>query len=122
MMLEGYGDLRFFEHVKDASVKNIEGLPSWVPDYSARLVPNPWFGDAHDSPVFKANGDIRWSFDKTPLGHKELQVQGLCLDTILTTLLYSLGRNANPENDLVWAEMFHHAKNIGAAQRNSTDT
>ena len=83
----------------------------------------PWLGDAYRSPVFKANGDIRWCFDhQTPLDEKELQVQGLCLDTILTTLAYSLARNVNPENDIVWGEMFHHAKNIGVAQRNSTTT
>ncbi|KAK5659301.1 hypothetical protein OQA88_1394 [Cercophora sp. LCS_1] len=122
MMLEGYKDLRFFDQVEDATFRNINTLPSWVPDYSARLLPETWFGLARGSPVFKASADIPWSFDQTPLDSRKLAVQGFCLDTIATALPYSLQRNANAETDAAWVEIIHFAKEIGREQREATET
>ena len=122
MMLEGYRDLRFFDQVEDASYRSIGGLPSWVPDYSARLFPEPWFDTVRGSPIFKANGDIPWSFDQTPLNQRELGVQGIRLDTVLNALPYSLAVLANAESDAAWAEMLHYARKVGREQRDRTDT
>lgn len=78
-MLQTYGDLRFLCHVQNASITAIQGLPSWVPDYSVDLRPAPL---EIRNTTWSASGDLKWNPDRNPPNHNTLSVQGIRLDRI----------------------------------------
>lgn len=50
-LLLAHGDLHMLSHVQDPSLTKLEGLPSWVPDFSVKLVPYP----------LRFRGAVSWS-------------------------------------------------------------
>lgn len=79
-MLQSYGDLRLLPNVEDRSRTRIQGLPSWVPDYSVQLQPHPLstLGNCN----WCAAGHHCWKSDSRELSAQLLNVQGMLVDTI----------------------------------------
>jgi hypothetical protein len=63
------------------TLTKIDGLPSWVPDYSAILCPDPLHirGVQRD---WNAAGPLKWRPDTGNVNSRFLEVQGMCIGSI----------------------------------------
>ena len=52
------GDPRLLSHIEDASCRSINSLPSWIPDLSVRLWPQPLWSASYPSGAWCAPGDL----------------------------------------------------------------
>ena len=80
IMLQSYGDLRLLPNVEDRSRTKIQGLSSWVPDYSVQLQPHPL--STLGNCKWCAAGHHCWKPDSRELSAQLLNVQGVLVDTI----------------------------------------
>ena len=127
MLLEGYSVLAALEFVEAKPFRQIQTLPSWVPDYSVDLEPAPWCRTTRipQSDPFDADGGIPWQIRPTTLDNTELEVQGLLLDTISETIPEIGGQggtrgrtkgNATDELSPFWTNIFSFASRISKIQ------
>jgi hypothetical protein len=78
--LRSYGDLRMLELVQLESLTAVEGLPSWVPDFS--VLGKPHSLSIHGHPVWNAAKNIKWTRDSRELGDSLLDAQWLYIGSI----------------------------------------
>lgn len=86
-LLLAHGDLHMLYHVQDPSLTKLEGLPSWVPDFSVQLVPYPL--RFRGAAAWSACGNARWlppSSDED-LKRGVLRVQGSKIGVVEETAL-----------------------------------
>ena len=68
-------------YIQDRSRTRLERLPSWVPDWSTRLSPNPISGPSREHP-WSASGSLEWKMPER-VGPEVLHVQGAFIDRII---------------------------------------
>lgn len=85
--------LQLFYFVSDSSRRKVNDLPSWVPDWSARLQPEPLRGEPHGDgdgeteSRWYPSGDHRWIRPKGSIGSRELVISALRISSVeLTTI------------------------------------
>lgn len=80
-------DLHLLSHVQDASLTKLEGLPSWVPDFSVMLAPYPL--RFRGAVSWSACGNARWRLPNTEDDMKRgiLHVQGSKIGVVEETAL-----------------------------------
>ena len=83
LMLLSHGDLRYLCHVEDRSLRKLEGLPSWVPDYSVPLRPLPYY--LLSSTKFDASKGLACSRCEDDMFSRDLRVSGFRLSPIVAT-------------------------------------
>lgn len=76
ILIQSYGDLRFLPHREGRRWRYISGLPSWVPDYSAKLLPDP-FALRGPNCNWCASGSLEWKIDNRHYDDPLLDVQGI---------------------------------------------
>ncbi|KAG6354806.1 hypothetical protein INS49_003887 [Diaporthe citri] len=86
-LLLAHGGLHLLSHAQDPSLTKLEGLPSWVPDFSVQLVPYPlrFRGTAS----WSACGNTRWQPPSSDEDLKQgiLRVQGSRIGVVEETAL-----------------------------------
>jgi hypothetical protein len=99
-LLTSYGTLALLSHVQDPSVTKIDGLPSWVPDYSVPLDPYPlrYRGPS----LWKACGNMPWEMNVFSMENGELDVKGYKLDYIDQT---SVLLDETDDPSVTWASI-----------------
>ncbi|KAL9608794.1 MAG: hypothetical protein Q9167_006381 [Letrouitia subvulpina] len=84
-------NLQIFYFCPDPSIRKVDDLPSWVPDWSARLQPEPLRGEPHgdgDGEIasrWYPSGDHRWIRPKGPFGSRELVISAMHITTVEAT-------------------------------------
>lgn len=79
-LLLSSGDLHLLSHVQDSSRTKLQGLPSWVPDYSVQLVPYPLA--FRGGTEWTACGDMGWVPDKNALVKGLLKAEGYLIGRV----------------------------------------
>lgn len=87
IMLLSYGDLRFLPQVEDPEWRVLDGLPSWVPDYTVVLAPDPL--EVRGDCKWNACGNLKWTPDEGALSSPLLRVSGILVDTLAEINLVS---------------------------------
>lgn len=86
-------NLQLLHFVSDPSKRKVNGLPSWVPDWSARLQPEPLRGEPHGDgdgeteSRWYPSGDHRWIRPKASSGSRELVISALLITTVEATTI-----------------------------------
>jgi len=75
ILIQSYGDLRFLSEKECRRWRNESGLPSWVPDYSAVLIPDPL--GRRSKCNWCAHASWEWKMDSRQLEDPLLDVQGV---------------------------------------------
>jgi hypothetical protein len=78
MLVESRLDLRILDQRESNRERSIKTLPSWVPDFSVRLLPSE-FGI---NSKFKASGHLEWQPDGREYSDPLLNVQGYSLGVV----------------------------------------
>lgn len=95
--LDATGDLRLLSHVEDSSRRSINSLPSWIPDLSVRLWPQPLRSASNTSVTWCAPGSLPF---------KGSSVDG-CILTIHAASIDIIKEAAMPfGNTTVWIDVF----------------
>ncbi|KAL8741454.1 MAG: hypothetical protein Q9190_005944 [Brigantiaea leucoxantha] len=99
-------NLQFLYFTTDISMRTTKDLPSWVPDWNARLRPSPLRGDPHgdgdgdkESRWYPA-GDHRWNPPRGAFGSNKLTISVLQIDTVEATAVPYLGSSHSQPSDL----------------------
>jgi len=104
--------LRFLSHVQDARSTSVEGLPSWVPDYSVELRPAPLTIRATS---WKACRDLKWIDAPNSVPAGQLPVAGTRFDRIAMVVVTEPDPHEfreTVEADPYWLEVFGVAAQI----------
>jgi hypothetical protein len=80
-LLRAWGDLGFLAQKEGKFMTRIAGLPSWVPDYSAQLMPEP-LAKRGPNCNWLASGALQWRPDDRDLEDSLLDVQGMFVGTV----------------------------------------
>ena len=80
-MLLAWGDLSHLEQKEGAFMTKIKNLPSWVPDYSAQIMPESLLKRKPDC-KWNASRDFKWLPDTRPLDDPLLDVQGKFIGSV----------------------------------------
>jgi hypothetical protein len=85
LMYKGTNDLRYLCHVEDRSLRKLRDLPSWVPDYTARLSPMPFYRLKNHGPSMHHNASkgVEHYQDRGQLTSSQLIVSGYLLSRIV---------------------------------------
>jgi hypothetical protein len=95
--LNATGDLRLLSHIEDVSCRSIKSLPSWIPDLSVRLWPQPLWSASYPSGAWCAPGNLPF---KSILVHD-------CVLTIHAACIGIIKEAAMPfGNTRVWIDVF----------------
>jgi len=78
LLAESRLDLRILDQRESNRERFIMTLPSWVPDFSVRLLPSELCGNHK----FKASGDLKWQPDGRAYSDPLLNVQGYSLGVV----------------------------------------
>lgn len=84
-LLLAWGDLSLLSRREESSETRMPGLPSWVPDYSAELMPEPLASRAPNC-KWRASGGSKWLPGSRELAPQVLDVQGIPIDDIKITV------------------------------------
>ncbi len=106
-LMLGHGDLRILSHVQDASHTSIQGLPSWVPDYSVPLQPYPLF--FRGKVPWEACGPLEWDPDVEAMKNGRLHVQGWPIGTVEETALLPMETSGSAA---YWSSIIQVAKGL----------
>jgi hypothetical protein len=82
IMMQAYGDLRFLNPRNDKRWRQLSKLPSWVPDYSVKLMPDA-LAMRGPNCNWRANGTLEWKVDTRLLYDPLLDVQGILVGRIM---------------------------------------
>lgn len=113
-ILDEIENLQLLGFVADISKPKIDDLPSWVPDWSARIQPSPLhgrpygYGNRENESCWHRAGGHRWFHPRGNLGSGKLTVPGLQVDTVLAAI-----------NDLTDAHNLHTILELTADQLQS---
>lgn len=80
-LLRAWGDLGFLAQKEGQFSTRIAGLPSWVPDYSVELMPQP-LGKRGPNCNWCASGALKWRQDDRDLEDRLLEVQGMYVGAV----------------------------------------
>ncbi|KAH0565452.1 hypothetical protein GP486_001152 [Trichoglossum hirsutum] len=123
LMFLGYGDLKYLCHVEDRSIRKMKGLPSWVPDYSVRLRPIPFYLLSSSGPrkYYSASKGLPFTLGNSTLLAPQLHVLGFRLSRIKSMARFkSLFTDDAPavwELDPAWYKVCTFAANITTLQK-----
>ena len=100
-LLLSSGDLHLLSHVQDSSRTKLQGLPSWVPDYSVQLVPYPLA--FRGATAWSACGKLGWIPDKDAMLEGLLKVEGYMIGRVEETSImpYEASDNATCWSSIV---------------------
>ena len=101
-LLQSYEDLQFLTYVESRpKYTRIAGLPSWVPDFTVGVRPDPL---VQRGPKYSwcAAAGLTWGFNSRNLDDRKLQVQGICLSAISE---FSDSMHNHPDPLKYWAGM-----------------
>ena len=99
IMTQSNGDLRFLSHREGKRWRSISGLPSWVPDFSVKLLPDPLVLRGPNC-NWCANGNLEWKTDSRHHDDPLLDVQGVYIGNVVARSDDSSG---NEDWDGLWA-------------------
>ena len=128
LLLLGREDLRYLCHVEDRSLRKIEGLPSWVPDYTAPLWPRPFYLSSSNKEFAATKGLLKLeshvpsvfetSLDKE-FSSPHLRVRGLRLSTLKALARFSdtiSPKYSSHVFESSWSDIFGYVANISLCQ------
>jgi heterokaryon incompatibility protein (HET) len=84
VMIQSYGNLRILDHVEDESVRKMQDLPSWVPDFSVTLSAIS-LTNRLGRHVYKASKGLEYIADHAGYDEETLRVSGFQLSVIRDT-------------------------------------
>jgi len=102
LQIRSFGDLRILEHREAGHMRALQGLPSWVPDYSISQVPYNMSSDVPNC-GWKASGDEKCLADGGDLGDPFLTVRGRRVGVVGKVSLSGLG---GAMQTVIWGSMF----------------
>jgi Heterokaryon incompatibility protein (HET) len=103
VLLQSYEDLKFLSDIESRPMlTNVKGLPSWVPDYSAVLQPNPLSNRAPEA-NWNAERDLIWRPGTRALEDSLLDVQGIHVGTVVEVSLSMI--NLSVPVEVYWARI-----------------
>lgn len=108
-LLLAHGGLHLLSHVQDPSLTKLEGLPSWVPDFSVRLAPYPL--RFRGAAAWSACGNARWQPPSSDEDMKRgiLRVQGSRIGVVEETALLQNEAECSAE---YWASIVNLALSL----------
>ncbi|KAK7701641.1 hypothetical protein SLS64_010089 [Diaporthe eres] len=111
-LLLAHGALHLLSHVQDPSLTKLEGLPSWVPDFSVQLAPYPL--RFRGAVSWSACGNARWQPPSSDEDMKRgiLRVQGSRIGVVEKTALLQNEAECSAE---YWATIVNLA--LGLAEK-----
>jgi hypothetical protein len=107
-LLRAWGDLGFLAHKEGNFVTRIAGLPSWVPDYSAQLMPEP-LAKRGPNCNWLACGALQWRQDGRALEDRLLDVQGMLVGQVEAIAADPISEPP----DTFWASVCEVASGVG---------
>jgi hypothetical protein len=108
IMLQSNGDLRFLSHREGKRWRSIETLPSWVPDYSVGLLPDPMVMRGPNC-NWCAAGNLQWKVDSRHHDDPSLDVQGIFIGDVGAK---SENPSGSEDDDRVWASVCEVAQGL----------
>jgi hypothetical protein len=122
VLLQGYSDLLWLCLLEDRGLRQMQSLPSWVPDYSAVLRPLPLMYRGYTG--FNASKGVKQLEEKGGLTDDTFAVAGFRLsklETIVDNFRDDVWMEEPGEFDAHWVKIFQLAANISEVQLKNSD-
>jgi hypothetical protein len=102
-LLRACGDLGFLAQKEGRFLTRIDGLPSWVPDYSVELMPEP-LSRRGPNCNWCASGALQWRQDGRDLEDRFLDVQGMFVGAV-EAMAIDPTSPGSPDGHMFWASV-----------------